>query len=447
MNYLYSHITSPRTRLLAKNIAASLLLKGWSAATVFIMLPLTLHMLGVYTNGVWLTISSVFVWVDMLDIGLGNGARNAIARCAAIGDTVGVSRMVSSTLAMLIIVVLPATLIALAVVNACDIYAALGVDTTRIIGLNRILSVAVAVVCTTFIFRFTGNFYMGLQLPAANNLLLTLGQTAALAATAAAWLLGCQSLMTVVALNTLAPLAVWLLGFVYTFYIRYPQYRPNTKAVNFKTARSLCATGVQFFLLQVCSVVLFTCTNIIICHLFTPTEVTPYQVAFRYMYVMIVLFTIIGMPFWNATTDAYTRGDIQWIRTASHRLDILLLGIVATMALMTAISIPVYHLWMGADINVPLPLTIAMAAYVLTLIISQRYSFLINGIGTLRIQVIFTFTAALLFVAGVWIVSQYCRNITALVIMMCLVNIPGLIANKIQFHKLLNGTATGLWAK
>jgi hypothetical protein len=30
---------------------------------------------------------------------------------------------------------------------------------------------------------------------------------------------------------------------------------------------------------------------------------------------------------------------------------------------------------------------------------------------------------------------------------MCLVNIPGLIINRIQFHKLINGKATGIWAQ
>jgi hypothetical protein len=28
---------------------------------------------------------------------------------------------------------------------------------------------------------------------------------------------------------------------------------------------------------------------------------------------------------------------------------------------------------------------------------------------------------------------------------MCLINIPGLIVNRIQFKKLINGQATGIW--
>jgi hypothetical protein len=32
-------------------------------------------------------------------------------------------------------------------------------------------------------------------------------------------------------------------------------------------------------------------------------------------------------------------------------------------------------------------------------------------------------------------------------IVMCLVNIPGLIVNRIQFSKLINGQAKGIWMK
>ena len=82
------HINNPnRTSLLKKNIIFSFLIKGWSAAIVFIMLPLTLKMLGPYNNGVCLTISSILVWIDLLDTGLGNGMRNAEENIVQKGTT------------------------------------------------------------------------------------------------------------------------------------------------------------------------------------------------------------------------------------------------------------------------------------------------------------------------------------------------------------------------
>ena len=50
---------SKRSSLLQKNILASFLIKGWSALIVLLLVPATLHCLGDYKNGIWLTISSL----------------------------------------------------------------------------------------------------------------------------------------------------------------------------------------------------------------------------------------------------------------------------------------------------------------------------------------------------------------------------------------------------
>ena len=82
-----AHTTSQqRSSLLQKNIIASVLAKGWSAIIVFLTVPVTLRCLGEYNNGVWLTISSVMLWIDNFDIGLGNGLRNKLAIYLARGE-------------------------------------------------------------------------------------------------------------------------------------------------------------------------------------------------------------------------------------------------------------------------------------------------------------------------------------------------------------------------
>ena len=83
-----------RTALIKKNILASFFIK-----------------VGVYENGVWLTISSVLLWIDNLDIGLGNGLRNKLAVYMARKDTEKAREMVSSTFAMLAMIITPVALL------------------------------------------------------------------------------------------------------------------------------------------------------------------------------------------------------------------------------------------------------------------------------------------------------------------------------------------------
>ena len=82
----------------------------------------------------------------------------------------------------------------------------------------------------------------------------------------------------------------------------------------------------------------------------------------------MVLFTIVCMPFWNATTDAYSRGDIEWIRRASRKMNLMMLLIFAGLILMLLLSDFVYKIWMKG-VEVPISLSIGMAAYQMILIL------------------------------------------------------------------------------
>ncbi len=439
--------SSERTILIYKNVIASFLIKGWSALVVLLMVPLTLKMLGIYSNGIWLTISGILMWVDFLDIGLGNGLRNAVACSVAKGNAAKVREAVSSTFFMLVAIVVPVLLLLYVIIYQFDMYSALGIDPMLLEKLDDILAVAITIGCSTFILKSVGNFYMGMQLPAINNLILCIGQTLALISTFIAYRLGYTSLLVVVTINTAAPFLVWLCSIPYTFCIRFPQYAPTLKDVSISMSRSLFSTGIRFFVLQVCAVILMTSTNIIISKMFSPAEVTPYQIAYRYFSLLLVVFTIVCMPFWNATTDAYTRGDMQWIQRVSRKLNMVMLGMFFILLLMVAVSNIVYNFWVGKEVTIPFSLSASVGVYIFILILSMRYSYLLNGVGALKLQLILTVTATISFLPLAWLVCHIFGTVTSLVCTMCLVNIPGLIVNMIQCKKIFIDKAQGIWLK
>jgi O-antigen/teichoic acid export membrane protein len=435
-----------RSRYLFANIAASFLIKGWSAVVVLLLVPATLHCLGEYQNGIWLTISSLLLWIDNMDIGLGNGLRNKVAEYMAHDETERTRRLISSTFAMLTCIIIPVLLILLLLIAVSDPYGVLNAEPSKVSHLDQVLMVTVTLVCTSFIFKLIGNFYMGLQLPAVSNLLIALGQTLALVGTYIVLWSGSHSLMHIALVNTAAPLLVYLIAYPITFYYKYPQLRPAFSLINLKEAKEVVNMGAQFFIMQISSVVLFMTSNLLISKLFSPSMVTPYQITYRYFSVLLVAFTVICMPFWNATTDAYERNDIEWIRQATRKLRLMTIGILVMMMVMVVISPWVYDIWIG-DITIDFRMSIVMATYIFILIYSMRYSYFINGIGKLRLQLIFTVSAAIIFIPLAYLATQWTHNIIWFMVVMCLVNIPGLIINRIQFHKLINGKATGIWAQ
>lgn len=436
-----------RSRNLYANIAASFVIKGWSALIVLLMVPATLHCLGEYKNGIWLTISSLLLWIDNMDIGLGNGLRNKVAEYMAHGEEERTRSLISSTFAMLTCIIIPVLLILLLLIAVGDPYLVFNASPEKVDHLGQVLMATVILVCSTFIFKLIGNFYMGMQLPAVSNLLVALGQTLALVGTYIVLWSGSHSLMLIALVNTASPLLVYLLAYPFTFYYKYPHLRPSLRLVDFKEAKAVINMGVQFFIMQISSVVLFMTSNLLISNLFTPALVTPYQITYRYFSIMLVFFTVVCMPFWNATTDAYERGDMAWIRGATKKLRLLTIGILACLVIMVLLSDSIYAVWIDRETVIDIKMSIVMATYIFILIYSMRYSYFINGIGKLRLQLIFTTAAAILFIPLAYLAAHWSHSIIWFMIVMCLVNIPGLIINRIQFYKLINGKAKGIWIK
>lgn len=436
--------TPSRTKRLMGNIVASFLVKGWSSVVVLLMVPLTLCCLGEYRNGVWLTISSMLVWIDQMDIGLGNGLRNSLATLMAKGKVEEARQVVSSTLAMLCCIVIPVMGILCVSIWYTDVFSFLNVDEALIPDLRIALLASVIFVCMTFVLKFIGNVYMGMQLPAVSNFIISLGQTLALLGT---WILlktDNVSFLAVVIVNVISPLIVYLLAYPYTFYVKYIELRPSFACVNIKTAIQLGNVGVKFFWLQIAGVIQFMTANVLISKFFTPAMVTPYQISYRYMSIAMVVFSVVCMPFWNATTDAYSRGDMDWIRKADKQMNMMMIAIALGLVVMVIVSPWVYDMWIGNQSHVPLKMTVMMAIYIFLLVLSMRYSYFLNGVGALRLQMYMT-VMTVVFIPLAWGVSYVTHSIIWFMAVMGGCIAPSILVNMLQFRKIMQDKATGIW--
>lgn len=434
-----------RTRLLKKNIFGSLVIKGWSCVVQFLLVPITLGCLNQYEYGIWLTVNSLLVWIDQFDIGLGNGLRNRLAESLARDDRERARRQVSTTFGMLILVMLPLLGIGLLLLGVTDCYSWLNVDASAVPHLTGLLMMCLALVCSTFVFKFIGNVYLGLQLPAINNLIIVTGQTLSLVAIGVLALLNVHSLTAVAVAYTLSPLAVYLLSYPITF-TRYHYLRPSLRLFSREELRGLFGLGVKFFLVQISGMVLFATSNVIISNLFSPAEVTPYQVCNRYFWVLMMIFTVVSAPLWSATTDAHTRGDWPWIRRMMQRMRLIMLGFAAVLVAMFFAAPYIYKVWVGTEVVIPTELSLLMAAYIAVLIYSTCYSNVLFGIGKIRLITIVTVAEAIVYIPLAVLFGRR-LGVVGVITALTLVNVACAVVNRIQFAKLSTGRAHGIWGK
>jgi O-antigen/teichoic acid export membrane protein len=435
-----------RSQLLKKNILFSFVIKGWAGIVQILLVPITIHCLGNYINGIWMVISSVLIWIDSLDIGLGNGLRNKLSERIALRDSRGAKEYVSTTFFTLIGIIIPAIVLILLACTNIDLYKLLNVDPRIIPNLTAVICLSVVLVGNTFIFKFLGNVYLALQLPAVNNALVTLGQTVTLLAVFIQQVFHIHSLTWVAIAYTGGPLLTYLIAYPVTFHWKYKELSPSWRFFKKNKIKELFSLGIKFFVLQIAGIVLFASTNILISRLFSPELVTPYQVTYRYYSFIVMLFTIIAIPFWSATTDAYAKHDVKWIRSSVRKLNLIVLSMLLIIIVMTLVSPFVYNIWVGSGVKTNMMLSSIMGAYIFVIVFSLSYSYILNGIGALNLQLISTVMAALLYLPLAWLFAKR-LGINGIALALVIVNIPGAILNRIQYKKIISGKATAFWTK
>ena len=94
-----------RTKLAIKNIIGSLFVKGGSILISLLIVPLTINYVSTEKYGIWLTLSSIIAWFSFFDIGLGNGLKNKLAHAIANEDHNLAKIYISTTYAILAILV------------------------------------------------------------------------------------------------------------------------------------------------------------------------------------------------------------------------------------------------------------------------------------------------------------------------------------------------------
>jgi O-antigen/teichoic acid export membrane protein len=237
-------------------------------------------------------------------------------------------------------------------------------------------------------------------------------------------------------------------GNIWLFRGKYREFAPSFRFVRLEHARGLIQLGVQFFVLQLAGLVIFTSANIIITQLFGPEEVTQYNIAYKYFGIPGMAFAVLLTPFWSAYTDAFARGDIAWIRMTFRRLKQVFLLLIVAVALMVLFADHAYAIWIGHAVHIPLGLSAAMGFYVLIVAWSSIFSYFINGTGKIRLQLLVAVLMSLAMIPlALLLAGEGGWHTTGVVLAICLVLLPGAILWPLQTGKLLSGRATGIWTQ
>ena len=437
-----------RSKKMYKNTAAMIGIRGISMILTLISAPIMLHHVDRADYGVLLTLTSIVGWVGYMDIGLGNGLRNKLPEFIANNDFNSAKKIVSScyaTLAIYVALIITGFLIISPFVDWLEVLNSPTSDAKEIRELTNVVFIAF---CIQFLLGLLNSILFAYQMPAFQSLFTFVGQALALIALIIqVFVFNITSVLQIGAVNSIIPPLVLFCGSIGLFRTKLRKIAPSLKYVDLQSVSGILGLGMKFFVLQMITIVLFQANSIIIARVVNPEAVVEYNLAFKYVSLLTMIFTIVITPIWSATTDAYIRKDFTWIKkTISFSQKVCFISILIGI-LMLFLSKYIYGIWLGKDvIDISYSTTGLILLYISFEMLYKVYGTIINGTGKVFAQMILTGIIAIIYIPLALLLGSSC-GLSGVLIANVIVFAANYIWAKMQCNKLINQTATGIWNK
>lgn len=439
--------SSGRSKEAVKGVVLSVVAKMIYIISSFLIVPLTIDYVNPTQYGIWLTMSSIISWITLFDMGLGNGFRNRFAEAKAEGNIELAKCYLSTTYFAVVIIVLVVFLFIIVGNVFIDWSTVLNVDSVYSEELGKVFVILSAFFCVNMVANLVSTMLMADQKAGLASMIQGGGQLLSLISV---WIL------TLVSKGSLTNLALYfagmpcLLAIIVTIFVyssnKYKVLAPKYRYVKMSLIRDILGIGLQFFIIYLCMIFIFQIINIIISREIGPEAVTEYNIAYKYFALLYTIFIIILTPFWSAYTDAYKRNDFSWMARTMKALEYMWIGIAIIGVLMLIFARYVYIVWVGNDVEISQRLSLYVYIYVMVLNLGNMYMYLINGIGTVRIQLLIYLSFAIVS----WpLMTLACRlwGVEGIVFVPTIVLLFQTLFGKIQLRKILSKTAKGIWLK
>jgi O-antigen/teichoic acid export membrane protein len=339
-----------RYRRAGMTASTSFIAKALTILISFVSVPLTMHYLGAERYGVWLTISSLLVWMSMTDFGLaGNALVNVLAEAHGNDDLESARHYTASAFWALMTIALSLGVIFLAAFHFIAWRAVFRVSAATS---NQELLLTCALVLTFFVMNvplsLLPSVYSGYQDGFLWNVWAIITNVVALISLIIVTRFHGGLPQLVIALSGTRVL-VGLANAHHAFFRRYRWLKPTPAAVRWTCIRRLLKLGGKYMVTQLSGLGINQSQPMIITQMLGPAQVMVFVVAQKIITLPVDLAYMATVPFISAFGEAKARNDWNWIKAAYKRTASasILCGIPVMLAIAASCKFLI-RIWAGA---------------------------------------------------------------------------------------------------
>jgi O-antigen/teichoic acid export membrane protein len=431
-----------------KNILFGLFFRFCAIACSFFIVPLLINQISAFQYGILITIISITTWFSFIDFGLANGLKNKISESLANNNKEDVKKYISTAYFTLFKV--------LSAIGVLVIIANFFVDWNSLIKGPKTEGASINILFFYGLLFFLCKILVELI----NPILLAFHKTALSSLIAFVYqfgiLIGCYFLKINGSRSLLlygftffwVPLLVLILYSIYFFTTSFKELRPSLKYVEKKYQKVLLQLGGSFFIIQIAVAIIFTTDNLIIGRVLGYTEVGKYNIAFRYFNIPLFVQSIILAPYWPLFGELYVKKDTERIKKIMNRL-LYMWTLFALLAIaMLLFAKYVYYIWIGPSISIPFVLSLGMALFCIITGWNTIFATFINSTNKLKLQLYSAIISGLINIPlSVYFAKYTSLGVAGVIFGTCASLVASSVWAPIQYYKIINNRATGIWNK
>lgn len=404
------------------NVAFAFLIKGLSLILSVFATPLYIKYFNNNTAlGVWYTVLSVLSWISICDLGLSDGLRNRLTEALAEKDYNKAKSCVSSTYAILAIIMLPIIIIGNVWIWNSDLNGLLNVSEIIISSsaLRTGITILFSGIMLNFILKTITSVFYAIQKAAINNFLsLTSSFIPFIYILIFKGTNNDENLIALAVVHSVATLLPLIIASIIVYSRpKFKGFSPSVNYIDMKTARRMMNFGIHFFTAQLFFLILMSTNELIITKLFSAGNVVDYNIYYRLFSFVGSIFMLALTPVWSKITLDVANKDYRRLRNTKKVLYFLALLAVMAEFLLVPILQFVVNIWLGeGSIQTDISVSLSFAFFGGIYIVNNVLTTIANGIGDLKSQIVFYGIGAMLKLPVILLLSRLSMNWNILVL-------------------------------
>lgn len=399
----------PRNKRIVINMFLAVALKGSGMLISLLMLPTYMSF---FTNqstlGIWFTLLAFINWFITFDLGVSNGLRNRLVGPILNNDGEEIKKLISSSYGVIFLLVLLISIVAIPVFTFINWQTFLNTNISNAY-LLKVIVILFLGVMIQFVLKTVYSVLYALNSPSLVSL--------AALSSSILLLIGLKILpkyseeVNLLNLSLLYLITFTLPIILVTIYVKIYILKSNffsIKSIHYNYGKKVLTIGIVFFLIQILYLFISNTNEVFITATNSSKDVVTYKVYYSLFSLVSSFFVVMMAPLWSEITTAYEKEEYNWLSGLAKRLYKLLFLSIIMLILLTFCSQAILDIWLKEkSFQINYLYCFIFSIFVFVSMWNSIISSFANGLGILKIQLIFMTVGVLLFMVFIYITKDY----------------------------------------